>query len=95
MSTTKEFRDYALEQMSEFNIKCRPMMGEYLLYNDDVLFGGIYDGRVLIKKTEGNKHFCLDEALPYQGAKMMYYLDIDQPQYVKEVVLATCKDLKK
>ena len=44
MATSKEFRDYVVEQLSDLgNITCRPMMGEYLLYYKDILFGGIYD----------------------------------------------------
>ena len=45
MATTKEFRDYVVEQLKLVdNVLCRPMMGEYLLYADGILFGGIYDG---------------------------------------------------
>lgn len=41
MTTSKEYRDYILEQLSELEpIYCRPMMGEYLLYYKDILFGG-------------------------------------------------------
>ena len=31
------------------------MMGEFLLYYRGVLFGGLYDGRVLVKITEGDR----------------------------------------
>lgn len=44
MATAKDYRDFLLEQMNLLeNIVCRPMMGEYLLYYNNVLFGGIYD----------------------------------------------------
>ena len=50
MASTKEYRDFILEQLSEApNITCRPMMGEFLLYSNNVLFGGIYDDRLLVK----------------------------------------------
>lgn len=43
MATTKDYKDYVLEQLSLLdNIICRPMMGEYLLYCNNILFGGIY-----------------------------------------------------
>ena len=33
MASTKEYRDFILEQLSELEeIRCRAMMGEYLLY---------------------------------------------------------------
>ena len=56
MATTKEYRDFILEQLSLLeNITCRAMMGEYLLYYNTILFGGIYDSRLLIKIVESNK----------------------------------------
>ena len=45
MASTKEFRDYTLEQI-KLDITYKPMMGEYLLYYNNVLFGGIYDDRL-------------------------------------------------
>lgn len=97
MATTKEYRDYAVAQLERIGeILCRPMMGEYLLYLNGQLFGGLYDGRVLIKKTTNNAKFGLPEALPYKGAKMMYHLeDLDNIDFVEQVVTTTCKDLKK
>lgn len=51
MASTKEYRDYVLEQLNLLgDISYKPMMGEYLLYYRGVLFGGIYDDRLLIKK---------------------------------------------
>lgn len=73
MSSSKGYRDYILEQLRDLDgFTCRPMMGEYLLYYQGVLFGGIYDDRLLVKKVESNKRFNMDEAVPYDGAKPMY-----------------------
>ncbi len=95
MATTKDFRDYVLEQLNVLdNITCRPMMGEYLLYYDGILFGGIYDSRVLVKIVDSNKKYNLEEAIPYKGAKLMYYVDdLDDQERLKNIVLDTCKDL--
>lgn len=58
MSTTKDYKDFILEQLSEIpNITSKPMMGEYLLYKDGVLFGGIYDDRFLVKITPTNQKY--------------------------------------
>ena len=63
MASTKEYRDYILEQLSLVpGITYRPMMGEFLLYADGVLFGGIYDDRLLVKITSGNSGFDMSEA---------------------------------
>ncbi len=97
MATTKDYKDYVLGQLNLLdNIKCRPMMGEYLLYLDDVLFGGIYDNRLLLKKTDSNKEYNMEEAIPYKGAKTMYLVhDIDNIEVLMEIVLNTYNDLKK
>ncbi len=72
------------------------MMGEYLLYYDDILFGGIYDNRLLIKKADTNQKYNMDEAIPYDGAKPMYLVDdVDDKELLKEIIIDTCKGLKK
>ena len=44
MASSKEYRDFILEELSLLdNITYKPMMGEYLLYYNGLLFGGIYD----------------------------------------------------
>ncbi|MCM1131792.1 MAG: TfoX/Sxy family protein [Roseburia sp.] len=95
MSTSKVFRDFVLEQMKDLQgITCRPMMGEYLLYYNEILFGGIYDDRVLVKKTSTNQEFQLEEQIPYASAKPMFYIqDLDHPQFLKEIILKTVKGI--
>lgn len=95
MATNKDYRDFILEQLDLLTpITCRPMMGEYLLYYDGILFGGIYDDRLLIKRVEHNQKYALEEQIPYQGAKPMYFIDnLDDKEFLREVILETCKDL--
>lgn len=70
------------------------MMGEYLLYNNGILFGGIYDNRLLVKIVDSNKKYNMQEAIPYNGAKPMYLVDnIDNKEVLKEIVLDTCEYL--
>ena len=97
MPTTKEYRDFILEQLSLLDcITCRAMMGEYLLYLNGLLFGGIYDGRLLFKITEENKKYNMPEAVPYKGAKPMYMAeDVDDTELLRDIVEDTCKGLKK
>ena len=91
MASTKEFRDYVLEQLRELpGINCRPMMGEYLLYLDGVLFGGIYDDRLLVKIVPTNAEFGMSETIPYDGAKPMYFVeDVDNADLLKEIIIQT------
>ena len=97
MTSTIDYRNFILEQLRDLgNIDCRPMMGEYLLYYKGVLFGGIYDNRLLIKKTTNNKQFNLPEEIPYDTAKSMYMIeDIDNRDLLKNIVIETYYDLKK
>lgn len=96
MSSTKSYRDYILEELSILNeISCKPMMGEYLLYYNGILFGGIYDDRLLVKIVERNKKYNMSEAIPYKNAKPMYLVDTEDQDTLKEIILDTYKDLRK
>ena len=96
MASTKEYRDFILEQLSEVpNITCRPMMGEFLLYSNNVLFGGIYDDRLLVKIVSENEQYKMSESIPYDGAKPMFLVeDVDDKEKLAEIVNATVKGLK-
>ena len=86
MATTKEYRDFILEQLSLLdNITCRAMMGEYLLYYNTILFGGIYNSRLLVKMVESNQKYNMKEEIPYK--------DMDNRELIKDIVINTCKDL--
>lgn len=96
MASSVEYKDFILEQLSLLDsITYKKMMGEYLLYNDGQLFGGIYDNRLLVKKTKTNEKFKMKEQFPYKGAKKMYFVDeIDDKKTLKQIVIETCKGLK-
>lgn len=95
MATTKEYKDYCLNELNLIdNITYKPMMGEYLLYYKGTLFGGIYDNRLLVKITNNNKKYNMQESVPYKGAKPMYLVDdIDNKETLKEIILNTYDDL--
>ena len=87
MATSKEYKDFILEQLDVLinNITCKAMMGEFLLYYNDVLFGGIYDNRLLVKIVETNKKYNMQEQIPYESAKPMYLVDyIDNTEILKK-----------
>ncbi len=95
MATSKEYRDFILEQLDLLSdITCKSMMGEYLLYYNGLLFGGIYDDRLLVKITDTNKKFSMKEEIPYEGAKPMFMVDdVDNKELLKEIVIETCNGL--
>lgn len=95
MATSKEYKDFILEQLGLLdNITCKSMMGEFLLYYNNVLFGGIYDNRLLVKIVDTNKKYNMQEEIPYENAKPMYLVDdVDNRELLKEIVIETCKGL--
>ena len=96
MATTKDYRDFIIEQLNLLdNITCKSMMGEYLLYYNGILFGGIYDDRLLVKIVDNNKKYNMQEYIPYENAKPMYLVDVvDNQETIRDIVLDTCKGLK-
>lgn len=95
MPTSKECRDLILDKLDLLeNISYKSMMGEYLLYYNKILFGGIYDNRLLIKIVETNKDYNLKEATPYENAKPMYFVEnIENKEFLKEIVINTCQSI--
>ncbi len=97
MASSKEYLDYVLDQLSLVNrISSRAMMGEYILYCNGKIFGGIYDDRLLIKPTKSALERIPDaqRELPYDGAKEMLLVeDLDDREFLRDLVTAVCEDL--
>ena len=94
--TSVEYRDYIVEQIGLDGITSRAMMGEYLLYYNGVLFGGLYDNRLLVKITDTNHRYGMEKQLPYEGAKEMYFVeDTDNTAKLRQIVTQTAKTLQK
>ena len=97
MASKKEYLDFVLDQLSGLEgISYRAMMGEYLLYDNDKLFGGIYDDRFLVKVTASSLEFLPDEPqeIPYDGAKpMILVTEMEDKKHLRELILAMYEDL--
>ena len=86
MPSSEKFRDYILAQFNDklldggFRVTTRKMMGEYILYADGKIFGGIYDDRLLIKPVPAAlaKLPNAKKQLPYDGAKPMLRVAAEQ-----------------
>ena len=64
MASSKEYLDFILEQLSELeSISYRAMMGEYILYYEGKVIGGIYDDRFLVKVTKSSREKMPDAEL--------------------------------
>lgn len=86
MPSSEKFRDHVLEQFNGklleggFCVTTRKMMGEYILYADGKIFGGIYDDRLLVKPVPAALAMLpgAKKQLPYDGAKPMLRVTDEQ-----------------
>ena len=75
----RELAEYVMDQLAGLNVRSLPMMGGWLFYIDDRVFGGIYDsGNVMVKRTAASLKHMPDavEEPPYPGAKPMLTVTI-------------------
>ena len=86
MSSSKEYLNFVLEQLSELeDISYRAMMGEYIIYYKGRIVGGIYDDRLLVKPVKSAIDYMPDAKyeLPYEDAKAMLLVDnVDNRKYL-------------
>jgi TfoX/Sxy family transcriptional regulator of competence genes len=81
MPSSQKFRDYVVGQFKgELRVTTRKMMGEYILYADGKIFGGIYDDRLLVKPVPAALAMLpsAKKQLPYEGAKPMLRVTSEQ-----------------
>lgn len=79
-------------------ITSRKMMGEYLLYLDGTLFGGIYDDRLLLKITKSSATMLrdMDSAFPYDGGgEMILFPEPYDTDLLRSVVESMLAELRK
>ena len=97
MSTTSGYFNFISEQLSlAENVSYRKMMGEYIIYSNGKVVGGIYDDRLLIKSTNSARSMMPDALLeePYDGAKPMILVDnTDDKEFLAELLSAVEKEI--
>ena len=97
MASSKEYLDFVLDQLSlAGDVGYRPMMGEYVIYCQGKVVGGVYDDRFLIKPTKASDALLPDapRELPYEGAKEMILVeDLDDREFLQFLLEATVAEL--
>ena len=97
MASSKDYLDFFLEQLTETeDITYRAMMGEYILYCQGRIFGGIYDDRLLVKPVKAAKELMPEapQELPYEGAaKMLLVENIDDREFLSKLIAAMLPEL--
>ena len=97
MASSKEYLDFILEQVSELdNVSYKAMMGEFIIYYNGKIIGGIYDDRFLVKPVKSAIALMLNAKyeLPYDGAKEMLLVDdVDNKEFLIGLFDALYDDL--
>lgn len=97
MTSSKEYLEYILEQLSNLDdITQRAMMGEYIIHYRGKIVGGIYDDRFLVKPVKSAMEM-MPEAnmeLPYEGAKEMVLVDnVEDKEFLRDLFEAMYEEL--
>lgn len=97
MASRKEYLDFILEQVSELdNVSYKAMMGEFIIYYNGKIIGGIYDDRFLVKPVKSAIALMPNAKyeLPYDGAKEMLLVDdVDNKEFLIGLFDALYDDL--
>lgn len=97
MASDKDYLDFISERLSGLDdISYRTMMGEYIIYYRGKIVGGIYDDRLLVKKTKSAMKLMPAAVccLPYDGAKEMLLVDeVDDKEFLTKLFEAMYDEL--
>ena len=97
MSTSKDYLNYILDQLSEVDgVTFRPMMGEYIIYIDGKIAAYVCDDRLLVKPLPAAERLMPDAKRepPYEGAKDMLLVEnIDDRAFLKTLFTAIYPNL--
>lgn len=96
MASTNQYLEFVLDLLGELDdVAHRKMMGEYVLYYRGKVIGGIYDDRFLLKVTPASERLLPDapRATPYEGAKEMLLVEVEDRDTLHDVVDAMWQEL--
>ena len=96
MSSTEQYLELVLDLLGELDdVAHRKMMGEYVIYNRGKVIGGIYDDRFLLKVTPASERLLPEapRAIPYEGAKEMLLVEVEDRDVLRDVVDAMWEEL--
>ena len=97
MASEKAYLEFILDQLSGLDgITWKAMMGEYIIYCQGKIVGGIYDDRFLVKNIAAAQKLMPDAPLeiPYEGAKEMLLVEeVDDRGFLNELISAMAAEL--
>ena len=90
MASSRDYLEFVLDQLSALDdISYKAMMGEFIIYYQGKIVGGIYDDRFLVKPTEAARRMMPDapQEIPYDGAKAMLLVeDVDDREFLCDLL---------
>ena len=94
----RQMMEYVMDQLAGLpGVRQIPMMGGYIFYYNERIFGGIYgSGELLIKITETSRRYMPDSepVLPYEGTKEMLACTIlEDKNMLRKMVMEMWKEL--
>ena len=97
MASSKEYLNFILDQLSGLDgITYRAMMGEYIIYYNGKIVGGIYDDRFLVKPVKAAVAILPDAKmeLPYEGGKEMLIVEyVDNRDFLQDLFQTMYEEL--
>lgn len=97
MASSKEYLEFILGQLEGLeDVDSYAMMGEFVLYYRQKVFGGIYDNRLLVKVVPSAVALMPDATRisPYEGAKEMLFVEnVDDKEFLEKLLVAMFPDL--
>ena len=97
MASSKEYLDFIMDQLADLEeVTARKMMGEYIIYYQGKIVGGIYDDRFLVKPVPAAVELMPEaqKELPYEGAKEMLLVDeVDNREFMCNLLRAMYDEL--
>ena len=97
MASSKGYFEYVSECLSALDkVAYRAMMGEYIIYYDGKVIGGIYDDRFLVKKTKSSLELMpsASREIPYPNGSEMLLVDrIEDREFLAQLFNAMYREL--
>ena len=97
MASSDGYLEFVLEQLSEVEgVTYRAMMGEFILYCQGKIFGGVYDDRLLVKPVPAALALLpgAEREAPYPGAKELLLVDnMEDRDFLRALVEAMLPEL--
>ena len=89
MATTQDYVEFVCGQVrGDWDIRCKKMFGEYMVYVNDKPVLLVCDNTVFVKQLDAVAPLLAgaEKGYPYEGAKECYILDMEDAALLERVI---------